>query len=278
MNRIPYITSVPPRLKRVSKDGADIGEAYQVRCVASWGDEGFDACSVNSRQEKVGCNIAIKRVDRDASEITGRPHVFLADLLAAGIEMAGDGPFVIGNADVILKSGIRDRVARLQPGEILFSRRIDIDDMSSLEGEAYAPGFDFFAINGSDAARLADTQLIFGAPWWDHYLPLRTYMKGGTLHILESAVFHLTHDERWNWPLWTKLGQTFLDEIEPGATSTYKAGLDAAKRAPWLGWRHFLQQNLIKPPTQEEKRMAFLHRLSQLNIRFVDEHAAPGHA
>jgi hypothetical protein len=277
MNRIPYITSVPPRLKRVSKDGADTGDAYQVRCVASWGNEGFDACSVNSRQEKVGCDIAVKRVDRDASEISGRPHVFLADLLAAGIEMAGDGPFVIGNADVILKSGIRARVARLQPGEILFSRRIDIDDMNTLEGEAHASGFDLFSITGFDAAHLVDTQLIFGAPWWDHYLPLRMHMKGGTLHLLEPVVFHLAHDERWNWSLWTKLGQTFLDEIEPGATSAYKAGLDAAKRAPWLGWRHFLRQNLIKPPTQEEKRMAVLHRVSQLNVRFVDEHATSGH-
>ena len=146
--------------------------------------------------------------------------------------------------------------------------------MNSLEGEAYASGFDLFAISGSDAARLADTQLIFGAPWWDHYLPLRMYMKGGALHLLEPAVWHLTHDERWNWPLWTRLGQTFVDEIEPDATSTYKAGLAAAKREPWLGWRNFLRQNLIKRPTQEEKRIAFLHRLSHLNIKFVDEHAA----
>src|SRR5262245_21164678 len=99
MNRIFYITFVPPRLNRVSKDGADIGEAYQVRCVASWGNEGFDPCSVNSLQEQVGCDIAVKRVDRDASEITGRPHMFFVDLLAAGIEMVGDGPFAIGNAD-----------------------------------------------------------------------------------------------------------------------------------------------------------------------------------
>lgn len=210
--------------------------------------------------------------------MTGKPLPFFADLLKAGMEKAGDGPFVIGNADLILKPGTKDLVAQLGADEIMFSRRIDIDDMDHTEGAEYAAGFDLFAINGRDAARLADTQLIFGAPWWDHYLPLMMHMKGGKLRLIEPAVFHLAHEERWDWPLWTRLGQTFLGEIEQAATAPYKESLGAAKKGPWLGWRRFIQQTLLQPLAREEKTIAALHRVSHLNVAYLDEHASPNHA
>lgn len=276
--RLPYITSIPPHLKRINAAGADVGASYQQACIASWLDQGFAPCSVNSVNEQVDCGVAIRRVERDATAITGKPHAYFADLLKAGIEQASSGPFVIGNADVILKPGIKDEIARLQPGELFFSRRIDIQDAASRDGEPYDIGFDLFAITCADAARFIQTRLIFGAPWWDHYLPLMMLMTGGRLGLMAPSVFHLVHEERWNWPLWTRLGTTFLEEVEAASTNAYRDGLTEAKREPWLGWRKFMRDNVLKPATQEQRTAAALHRISSFNVRLINEHArAVGH-
>jgi hypothetical protein len=68
-------------------------------------------------------------VRRDASAITGRAHVFLADLLAVVSTEARGRPFVVMNADLIVPptSALADRLAQIRPGEFIFSRRIDID-------------------------------------------------------------------------------------------------------------------------------------------------------
>lgn len=141
--RFPLITSIPPRLYRLDAAGADVGEAYQEECIASWRGASFEAFSVNSAREDTRSDLPAVRVTRDASQVTGRPHVFFADMLAVGAEKAVNGRFAIANADLILKPELANAVDRLQPGELLFCRRIDVECVGQTEGSPYCDGFDF---------------------------------------------------------------------------------------------------------------------------------------
>lgn len=273
--RFPLITSIPPRLCRLDANGVDVGDAYQAECIASWERASFEAFSVNSAHEDMRSDLPTVRVHRDASQVTGRPHVFFADLLAAGAEKAVDGRFAIANADLIVKPDLADAVHRLQPGELLFCRRIDVERVGQTEGSPYYAGFDFFAANVADVTGLRDSQMVFGAPWWDHYLPLMLHMRGCKLRLLEPSVVHLVHSERWDWNLWAALGQKFLKAISQGATDAdYKARLKIARKderpQPW--WRLGPRPQATKDP--EEEINGILHRVCSMNVLFLDERAS----
>src|SRR5580704_15587850 len=100
MTDIPLITSIPPRLSRLDSAGVDFGDAYQSDCIASWRSAGFDPISVNSADEAHTHAVRVIPVGRDASAITGRPNVYLGDLLAVACIEANGGSFAITNADI----------------------------------------------------------------------------------------------------------------------------------------------------------------------------------
>jgi hypothetical protein len=78
----------------------------------------------------------------DAAAITGRPQVFLADLVAVASIEAQGRQFVLMNGDFVLPrtAALAARVAQLRPGEFIFSRRIDIDRPDQTDGTLIATG------------------------------------------------------------------------------------------------------------------------------------------
>jgi hypothetical protein len=103
---IPLVTSLPPTISRLDPKGNEIGAAYRERCTSSpGGAPGFDAVSVNSTNESYRHSVRMIPVSRDASAITGRPNVFLADLLAAAADAAEGGPVVVMNGNLLIRPG-----------------------------------------------------------------------------------------------------------------------------------------------------------------------------
>jgi len=214
---VQLFTSIPPRISRTNAAGAEIGESYQADCIASWMDAGFAPATINARSERVDPPSRVRQItiDRDASEITGKPHPYLADLLAAIAEQAS-GPFALVNADIVTPTGagLADRVAALRPGQVIIGRRLDVAELGA-SGRPYFNGYDFFAAHSDDVAALAKTRLVFGAPWWDHFFPLALHLHGCQITQLEPQVIHLRHDERWDWATYRQLGDRFVAEIRP---------------------------------------------------------------
>ena len=276
MVSIPLITSIPPRMSRLDAKGDEIGEVYQLGCIESWQRSGFEPVSVNSKNEAFRQALRIIRVSRDASAITGRPHVFLADLLAVASIEAHGRPFALMNGDLVLTptADLAARVAQLRPGEFIFSRRIDIDQPDQREGTPYHSGYDFFAGHANDISGLPEAGMVFGAPWWDQFFPLLMFMQGCRIYQTEPAVLHLNHTERWNWPMWEALGQRFVAEIETCANDiTYRSQLENAikRRTGRLlsDLKYNLWKRLPKNAAGEPSRM--LHRVSHVNISFLDQ-------
>jgi hypothetical protein len=224
-------------------------------------------------------------VSRDASAITGRPHVFLADLLAVASSEAQGQPFVVMNADLLIPPNmlLGAKVAQLRPGELIFSRRIDIDQPAQTNGAPYHWGYDFFAGHADDISRLPDAGMILGAPWWDYFFPLMMFGQHCRLYQTEPAVLHLKHTDQWSWAVWDMLGQRFVAEAEACVgDEAYKSRLDDAvkgrddtlngrsarllsdlKFAPW--------KRSQKNEGSDTRRM--LLRVADANLSFLDKTA-----
>jgi len=198
-SRIPLVTSLPPSLSRLDAEGEEIGADYQERCIESWYRAGLEPLSVNSASEAYRHSVRMVPIGRDASALTGRPNVFLADLLAVASEEAEGGPVVLMNADLLIRPGteLAAAVRELRRGEFIFSRRIDIDRPDQMNGMPFRLGYDFFAGHADDLAELVDGGMVFGAPWWDYYLPLMMFAQGCRMYQSEPAVMHLAHEVQW---------------------------------------------------------------------------------
>jgi hypothetical protein len=267
------ITSMPPKMLRFDSSGRDIGREYQLRCIQSWKDGGFSILSVNSVHEQIDTSVRIARVQRDASAITGRPHVFLADMIAVAVQETHGKPFAIANSDLIMRYPLSDVVGSLQPGEFVYSRRIDIDEPHETTGIPYNAGFDFFACHPKDIADIK-TKLVFGAPWWDHYLPLTMSRSSRRVRQIHPAALHLKHDERWNWNTWQLLGQTFIAEMAEMSwpNDAYKTHLKRAINRRTGRFLSDVKYSLWKrlPANAGDEPVRMLHRVSQANNLFLD--------
>ena len=281
MADVQLFTSLPPRISRTNAAGDEIGESYQAFCIASWIDAGFAPSTVNARSEPIDPDVRVRQVtvERDASAITGKPHPYLADLLSAIAEQAS-GPFALVNADIVTPSGaaLAKKVTSLRPGQMIFSRRLDVAELGT-SGSPYFAGYDFFAAHSEDVAGLAKTRLVFGTPWWDHFFPLAMHLHGCEITQVEPQVIHLRHHERWDWATYRKLGDRFIAEVQPivaegeyawhlrrilaGGTNGRRAVRDLT-RLRW--WR------TLNP---EEQSQLVLRSVSNLNLAVIDRLAPP---
>lgn len=215
---VALFTSLPPAMSRQDANGREIGSTYQSACISSWQKLGFKIHSVNSRAEletmpKRPLSVHFHACDTDARFRTGRPHIYFHDLIRNALRAESD-QIVITNADILLEPAfeLKSLVAKLRPGRALIANRTDISDIGSRRGTRYVDGYDFFAVHRRDLSLVEDASLIFGAPWWDHFLPTYLCSKGIELQrVNERFAYHLLHGNRWSSDLWQKVGLTYAE-------------------------------------------------------------------
>ena len=231
MEPIPLLTSIPEHIRRQDSRGADVGRDYRRRCIESWKRSGFATISVNSRKEIQGNGldtewVRYRAVKRDAGRTTGRPLVYLNDLLRVAEDLA-PGPVAITNSDVLLdcNSKIQPLLRRISPGQCLVAKRFDIESVHAGGGAEFTHGYDFFAFYPEDIRGYRESDLVLGMPWWDHYLPIFMAVHGISIKPVPAPfVYHLVHHDRWNQGLWVKYGIAFMDAM--------RSDLAAACRGP----------------------------------------------
>ena len=274
MLRKPLIvTSLPPRMTRLASNGEDIGLMYQKTCIESWRAASFHPVSINSSSEDYPHSVSKISLQRDARSVTGRPHVYFQDMLAAAAEESEGRPFAITNSDILLSAGtdLPDRVSSLRRGQAIFSRRIDIDEISSKEGLSWQYGYDFFAVHPDDIMGLS-TDMVFGAPWWDHFLPLILHFSGCRINQIEPHQFrHLKHEDRWDWDVWEKLGCRFMAELKASCRDVQAewnltediAAFDCALSSDSTPISH-------EGPAHDLDIVPTLHSVSDANLAYLD--------
>jgi hypothetical protein len=286
---IPLFTSLPSRLTRFSSDGAEIGSLYASECIRSWLRSGFEPYTINSRSESPPDNQAALEVnalklDRDAADRYGKPLAYLQDFFDV-ICNEVSGPVVITNADIFVDISKEDfdALSTLEPGRCIVSKRIDVEKLTDREGSEYPYGYDFFGVHTEDLARILCSDLAFGMPWWDHFLPLRLLLGGVEVSGLSTqSIFHLKHSERWMWSTWVELGdkleQLLKESIGPAGSQTPLAADYFEKIAmsresmQWVSIRRYKMalKGLLRKDSARYQSALRLDRLATLNVDHID--------
>ncbi|HLF30201.1 MAG TPA: hypothetical protein VI566_04145 [Xanthomonadales bacterium] len=286
---IPLFTSIPPQMARQSKGGKEIGREYALECIQSWRDSGFDPVTVNAESEGVSElvrseGIGLITLKRNASEQFGRPLVYLDDFINVARSLA-DGPVVVTNADILLDvtPAMQQQISNIRPGQCLLSRRTDIRDPDSREGQEYTYGYDFFACHSQDLARYANHDFVFGMPWWDHYLPIHMFLSDlKPLQVERPFAFHLAHPERWEPDHWIRLGRRFLRTIRSESSGNrngtilaseylHRCELAALGSDASLASRARAMLRRMTKQGRRENDIQTLYRIAELNMQWLDE-------
>ncbi len=201
---VPIMTSIPPNLNRQDPQGQQVGRILQSHCIANWKSIGFDVYSLNSAEEIRALEDAYPDVTfieakRDGRTITGRPLVYVEDVLHA---LRGVGQPVGGivNSDIFFRVGpqfmeyVRDEAI----GSCVFGRRVEVSQISQKTGLLYPMGLDYFFFDMDISQNLPMQRYMLGVPWWDYILPLLLFFRGAKMKRLDSHVaYHYTHPENW---------------------------------------------------------------------------------
>lgn len=200
----PIITSIPPVFSRSDKAGNEIGKEYLEACIRSWRSYGFYPITVNSKSEELHpltdqLGVEVVRVKDDASALTGRPHVFLKDIINAALDYGESSAFII-NADIELEMShtAQEQLHDLSKGQAYIAHRLDHGGDKSPLSPRYSSGIDLIGAQLHLLKDLNCGNLVFGMPWWDHYLPLMLLSLDAEFLAAPSVFpWHLYHEGRW---------------------------------------------------------------------------------
>ena len=285
MNNITLATSIPPAFQRIS-GGKDVSTDYQMSCIDSWINSGFNVISINSELEKNNLisdsRITVHYTDTNASHITKKPLVYIESIINI-LSLEETNIVVITNADIMVKFSNEDlkKIENLSPGQALIASRIDVSDYHNVNYETeYKEGFDFICMHKEDLSKIRGSGLVFGAPWWDHYIPLVLALKGVKLSKLHSSsILHLKHSERWSKDAWIYCGEIFVENIskqmkqycnESQFASFYLAKLEKNWRINHFNIREALKFLLFIKPVYKFKNIGKLRAVSELNLKILE--------
>lgn len=235
MARFPIITSLPPSLRRLDRNGGDIGAAYQRLCVQSWREAGFHVLSLNAPDEIELLRASFPDVEfvpvtKDGRAAYGKPYVYLHDAFRLG-ESLNAPSFGLINADILLSqpewfagsltqatqdasllSYRMDRTASIMtPGAGTAAQRLRSDQAD----QPYIYGFDVFFFNRSMASLFQEDVFAIGVPWWDLWVPLNILFHGHKLRLFRKPIaVHLDHQRNWQNSLWRQIFRHVVESVE----------------------------------------------------------------
>ncbi len=193
----------------------------QRAAIDSWRSNGFDIISFNSASEAneiklVYPDVQIRITDRDATELFGKPYVFLDDILC---ELGNLNPDICGiiNSDIFMQpnSHLKQILYReLSCNSLIYGSRIDIKNLNDLRGEFYNNGFDMFFFKPELVHTIPKSLSSIGVTWWDYWFPLVAALNGAKLKKLNRPFgFHVSHPTRWSNEQWNFMGAHIAKSI-----------------------------------------------------------------
>ena len=197
--------------------------SVQQKAIRSWQAYGWEVLSANTAEEIVVLErhfpgVQFAPVQRNAHEELGKPLIYFDDLLEVLARREGE-IFGILNSDIILLSDPKlptlSHFAEVARRSLAFGNRVNSDDEDVLEGDFYLGGYDWFFF-GSDFLRTSrGSGLVFGAPWWDFWMPVSAILHHQELvNVRRRFAFHPNHPLGWNEEAFTKLGRRFVASLK----------------------------------------------------------------
>lgn len=180
----------------------------QSQAISSWNHGDSRVVSVNAPSESRELVRHFPEVNfiepvRTAREVYSKPYPYVYDMLkiAEGLTTPNELVILI-NSDNYLLPSFNDQVDCIHSDllgnkiGLVFSSRKDIGGSPSYN--IYLQGFDCFIFISSSVKYLRPTELIFGLPWWDYWLPLEFQRTQAIAMSIHSLTSHNYHENRWS--------------------------------------------------------------------------------
>ena len=133
--------------------------------------------------------------DRTGKHITGKPLVFINDLLHQ-LRSTGSQTLGIVNSDIIANSpnNLIAKIVELTKIGLVYGPRLDISSIEDPNGAMDPFSFDFFFFDRSFIDTWHESQFCLGMPFWDHWFPLVALLnKKNIIKLLCNNFYHVAH-------------------------------------------------------------------------------------
>ena len=203
--------------------------SVQQAAVKSWQAIGWHILSVNSPNEIAELQhrfpgVGFIAADRNAAHEVGKPLVYFDDLLLA-LENTDADVLGIINSDIIIVQNetlpSADELAQAAEYSLTFGNRVNSQHEDVFDGEFYLGGYDWFLFGRDILKASLGSGLIFGAPWWDFWMPAATIVSHRDLiNIRRPFAFHPDHPLGWSEEAFHALGKRFVGALQQKCLQT----------------------------------------------------------
>jgi hypothetical protein len=218
---LDLITSIPPKIERRNRLGAEVGIDYLRDCVQSWRRSGFQVRTLNREREAdhIGNQYALDpELFQDESEALF-PNRFGPSFHVLIASLDPSTPIGIINADIYLldSQDLPSKLETLCQKAFVFARRTDVADLTAPFHSNYNFGVDFVAFRPdliSEVFQDRDFKRFqLGLVWWDLVLPIAASFYAPVLRIREPFILHHLHERAWDSAVYRNMQVKALETL-----------------------------------------------------------------
>jgi len=149
---------------------------------------------------------------RNASELLGKPLIYLDDVLSA-LQQVGTEICGIINSDIVLDEclALPSFLRKACEGALVYGQRVDVNDLTAQRNGVYYFGRDYFFFEQDFIKEIPASNFCIGAPWWDIWVPLVALHTGRSLiQPSERFALHVIHSIAWSEEQYCKTSLMFF--------------------------------------------------------------------
>ena len=260
LRSIRCVTSVPPKIRRQTPSGADVGGTYLQSCLENWLKTGAMIVTLNRLEEiphlqHIPSGVKCLPLCADRALYTNR----YGPSLGAMFEAAGDSDIVgIFNADTYLfdASVFLELLEVEAKNSLIFARRIDVEVFGGALRTLNKSGVDaiFFDREQFKPMFEAPEVKIFqmGVPWWDVLVPTVATFYGNVSCVAEPYIAHMDHQQAWDGKEYRRVGLLARDAI------MYQAEKMADKSLAAREFLNLFSAFLERMKLEKDRKLLFL--------------------
>jgi hypothetical protein len=180
------------------------GIDIQREAVHSWQRIGFTVISVNCEEEIAVLKpyfptIEFIRVFKDARNQYGKPYIYFDDIMTSLWKQESKICGIVNSDIHLVKAELYSFLLKEAVDSFIYGSRIDVENLSSTEGEVVREGFDYFFFDKSVITAYPPSALCMGLPCWDYWAILVPLFSGIPVKkVMTSHAYHIKHTVNWN--------------------------------------------------------------------------------
>lgn len=195
--------------------------AMQKTAIQTWLDAGFQIVSINPL-DVIAClqpqfpEVEFIAAPRDGRQQYGKPFVYFDDILAYFKNRTMPVCGIISPDICLRNKDFYEFVKTEAPHSFVFGSRVDVESLSSTEGQFYNIGFDYFFFDREIIPYYPEQSFCMGLPWLDYWAVIVPLMrKIPVKRVVDPIALHVTHPQPGDALTWLNLGMALSSNFYP---------------------------------------------------------------